>query len=228
MASPLRPIWHEDRLSLVEHLGELRNRLIVCIVAFTVTTGVCLWQNHAVLNLINRPLERATSSKTSKDPLQAGARFDQRLKGYLQQSAAATRELAARERDPQLRRDLEALSRSAAQVAAAAPKVSAKRPVTLGVGEPFTATLKVAAMAGFLLALPILLYQAYAFVLPAFSPKEREVALPVMLAVPFLFVAGVVFGYYLVLPPAIRFLQNFNNDSYQVLIQARDYYNFSI
>src|SRR5438552_10996468 len=130
MASALRPIGHEDRLSLVEHLGELRNRLIACIVVFSITTGVCLWQNGTVLNVMNRPLERATNSKTSKDPLQAGARFDQQLKGYLQRSAAATRDMAARERDPQLRRDLQELSRSAAQVAASAPKVSPKRPVT--------------------------------------------------------------------------------------------------
>jgi sec-independent protein translocase protein TatC len=96
------------------------------------------------------------------------------------------------------------------------------------VGEPFTATLKVAAMAGLLLSLPLLLYEAYAYVLPAFSPREREVALPLMLMVPFLFIAGVAFGYFMVLPPALRFLQNFNDQSFNVLIQARDYYGFAI
>jgi sec-independent protein translocase protein TatC len=78
------------------------------------------------------------------------------------------------------------------------------------------------------LSLPILLYQAYAFVLPAFSPRERQVALPMMLLAPFLFIAGVVFAYYMVLPNAIRFLQNFNDDSFDILLQARDYYSFSI
>jgi sec-independent protein translocase protein TatC len=73
-----------------------------------------------------------------------------------------------------------------------------------------------------------LLYQAYAFILPAFSPRERQVALPLMLMVPFLFAAGVVFAYYLVLPNAISFLQNFNDDNYDILLQARDYYKFSI
>jgi sec-independent protein translocase protein TatC len=76
--------------------------------------------------------------------------------------------------------------------------------------------------------MPFLLYQAYAFILPAFSPRERQVALPLMLMVPFLFIAGVVFAYYLVLPPAINFLQNFNDDSYDILLQARDFYKFSI
>ena len=48
--------------------------------------------------------------------------------------------------------------------------------------------------------------------LPAFSPTERQVALPLMLMVPFLFIAGVVFAYFMVLPHAISFLQNFNDD----------------
>ena len=100
--------------------------------------------------------------------------------------------------------------------------------MTLGVGEPFTATFKVAAYAALLLAFPLLLYQAYAFVLPAFDPREREVALPLMLGVPFLFIAGVLFAYYLVLPPAIGFLQNFNDDSYDILLQARDFYSFEL
>ena len=112
--------------------------------------------------------------------------------------------------------------------AAATPELSAKRPVTLGVGEPFTATFKVAAYAALLLAMPLLLYQAYAFVLPAFSPREREVAVPLLLGVPFLFAAGVVFAYFLVLPPAINFLQNFNDDSFDILLQARDFYSFEI
>ena len=77
-------------------------------------------------------------------------------------------------------------------------------------------------------SLPLLLYQAYAFVLPAFSPRERQVAVPLMVMVPFLFYAGVVFAYFLVLPAAVDFLQNFNDDNYDVLLQARDYNKFAI
>ena len=112
--------------------------------------------------------------------------------------------------------------------AAVAPDATGRRPVTLGVGEPFTVTFRVVGYAAMLLCLPLLLYQAYAFILPAFSPREREVALPLMAMVPFLFVAGVVFAYYLVLPNAINFLQNFNDDNYDILLQARDFYKFSI
>jgi sec-independent protein translocase protein TatC len=49
-----------------------------------------------------------------------------------------------------------------------------------------------------------------------------------MLGVPFLFIGGVIFGYFMVLPPAIRFLQNFNSESFDVLIQAQPYYKFVI
>ena len=91
-----------------------------------------------------------------------------------------------------------------------------------------TATLTVAGYAALLITLPLLLYQLYAFVLPAFSPREREVAVPLMVFVPFLFYAGVVFAYFVVLPAAVSFLQNFNDDSFDILLQARDYYKFSI
>ena len=100
--------------------------------------------------------------------------------------------------------------------------------MTLGVGEPFVATVRVAAYAALLLALPLLLFQAYAFVLPAFSREERSVALPLMTMVPFLFIGGVVFAYFLVLPNAIDFLQNFNDDNFDILLQAKDYYRFAI
>ena len=100
--------------------------------------------------------------------------------------------------------------------------------MTLGVGEPLTATLVVAGYAALLISLPLLLYQLYAFVLPAFSPTERQVALPLMVMVPFLFIAGVVFAYFLVLPAAVDFLQNFNDDNYDILLQARDYYKFAV
>ena len=100
--------------------------------------------------------------------------------------------------------------------------------MTLGVTEPFTATITIAFYASLLLAMPMLLFQAYAFILPAFSPKERRVALPLMLMVPLLFVAGVAFGYFVVLQRAVQFLQNFNDDSFDILLQAKDYFKFAV
>ena len=72
----------------------------------------------------------------------------------------------------------------------------------------------------------MILYQLYAFVLPAFSPSERSVALPLLLMVPVLFIAGVVFCYFVVLAPAMDFLLNFNADEFNIEVRARDYYTF--
>jgi sec-independent protein translocase protein TatC len=227
MATALRAVRHEDRLSLVEHLTELRVRINIGLVAFVATTSLCMWQNHKVLDLLNKPLDQ-TVSHGSKDPLVQGARFDQAVKKVLLQQAVVERRLALSENDAATRSDMLQLAALNQQAAALAPAVRARRPVTLGVGEPFMETLKVAAYAGLLLALPIILYQLYAFVLPAFSARERQVALPAMIGVPFLFIAGVVFCYFLVVPPAIRFLQNFNTDSFDVLIQAQPYYKFVV
>ena len=68
MAKVIRPIGHEERLSIVDHLDELRSRLIICLVALLVAFGVCLWQNHALLDLLNRALPHNSSVTTSAGP----------------------------------------------------------------------------------------------------------------------------------------------------------------
>jgi sec-independent protein translocase protein TatC len=229
MATALRPISHEDRLSLVEHLDELRTRIIICIVGFLVAFGFCFWQNDLILEILDRPLEQSAFTEGSEDPLERSAAFQQEQKQLYLQLEQLTRALEqSDDSSPAVRQAAEAVTRQAQATAEAAPETTGRRPVTLGVGEPFTVTFRVVGYAALLLSLPLLLYQAYAFILPAFSPREREVALPLMAMVPFLFVGGVVFAYYFVLPNAINFLQNFNDDNYDILLQARDYYKFSI
>jgi sec-independent protein translocase protein TatC len=233
MSTTMRPIGHDDRLSLVEHLDELRTRLIICVAALVVALGFAFWQNHALLNLLNAPLKETTKSaaKHARGPLGEAARFNVMLRKSLQKTEQAF-ELLSRSRaalSPEERAAAVAAAQANADALRAAPhEVTGRQPVTLGLGEPFSQTLTVAAYFAFLLALPIILYQAYAFVLPAFSPRERRVALPLMLMIPFLFIGGVVFGYFLVLPAAIGFLQNFNNGEFDVLVQAKSLYSFSV
>src|SRR5215471_13104964 len=64
MATAVKPIGHEDRLTLVEHLDELRSRLIVSVVAMVVIFGVCFWQNNELLKIVNAPLTKSTKSRT--------------------------------------------------------------------------------------------------------------------------------------------------------------------
>jgi sec-independent protein translocase protein TatC len=229
MATALRPIAHEDRLSLVEHLDELRTRIVICLVGFLIAFGFCFWQNDTILEILDRPLEKSAFQRGSQDPLERAAEFQQAQKRLFLQWEVLAREMSrSDELSPELRERWAQMSALSAATADTAPKAGGRRPVTLGVGEPFTVTFRVVGYAAMLLALPLLLYQAYAFILPAFSPREREVALPLMAMVPFLFAGGVVFAYYFVLPNAINFLQNFNDDNYDILLQARDFYKFSI
>src|SRR5918911_1140686 len=172
MTTGLRPIGYEDRLSLVEHLTELRARLVVCIAAFLVCFGICFWQNGWILDTMNVPLEKTAFKKGSDDPFERAASYQQAQKRLYLQAAVLSRTLAREKQlSPAARAELAQFSRQAATTAAATPKATPKRPVTLGVGEPFTATFKVASYAALLLALPVILYEIYAFVLPAFSPR---------------------------------------------------------
>src|SRR5436853_3771920 len=66
MATAIRPIGHEERLSLVEHLDELRTRLIISGVVLAVVFGFCLWQNRELLHIINKPLQTQTRKQVAK------------------------------------------------------------------------------------------------------------------------------------------------------------------
>ncbi len=229
----LRPIGHDDRLSLVDHLDELRSRLIICVVALGVAFAFAFWQNHAVLSILNAPLKESTkeAAKKASGPLGEAERFSVKLRDSLDKNEKAFSRLSRSQAGLSVDERaamFDAAKANAAALRAAPHDVTGRQPVTLGLGEPFSQTLTVAGYFALLLAFPIILFQGYAFVLPAFSPRERRVALPLMLMIPFLFVGGVVFGYFLVLPAAIGFLQNFNTGEFDVLVQAKSLYSFSV
>ena len=229
MASVLRTVDHRDRLSIIDHLDELRSRLFVCIVTITIAFGFCFWQNAALLQILNTPLEESGHAQSAKPgSLGGNGQLGARLGAELSRASTAATNLSA---DAGLtaaqRQQFSELAAGLKGASTDLPKVTPERqPITTGVGEPFTATLTVSAYFALLLSLPMILWQAYGFVLPAFSPRERRVVLPLMMMIPVLFTAGVLFGYYLVLPPAVDFLQNFNSGSFDILVQAKDYYSF--
>lgn len=246
MARKSGPIGYQDELTLVEHLEELRRRIIWCVVGFLIAFSVCIWQTDAIMDVINKPLvesQRSDPDRPSPDPLQQNAYFDRQLADAIEATAPGLSELATalsriaegESLSPAERRTLlgpaEDLARAAEELAAAAAAVPAsaeRRPVTLGVAEPFMTTLSVASYAAILIVLPLLLYHLYAFIIPAFTPRERQVAMPLLLTVPFLFLVGVAFAYFVVLPGAVGFLQNFNAENFDILVQARPYFQFSV
>jgi sec-independent protein translocase protein TatC len=157
----LKPISPEDQVSLVDHLGELRERLVASLAALGVAFAICFWQSDLLLELANGPLPA----------------------GH-------------------------------------------ERLITFGVTEPFTTTLTVSAYGALILALPVVLFQAYAFILPAFSKHQQRAIVPLLLLIPALFVAGIAFGYFVVLPAATGFLLNFNDAQFNIQVRASEYYSF--
>jgi sec-independent protein translocase protein TatC len=228
MAKVLRPIGHEDRLSIVDHLDELRSRLIVCGIALAIAFAGCFYFNQPLLKLLNRalPQTRANSANhingLTRDTVSAAHDLSL-LAGDLRRLALSPTQSA------QDRQFFAAAYQHALDTSKALPQSTPKQlPITIGVGEPFTTTLTVAAYFALLFALPVLIYEAYAFVLPALNPQEKRVALPVMLVAPALFLTGVAFAYLIVLPPAVHFLQGYNSQNFDILVQAKTYYTFEI
>jgi sec-independent protein translocase protein TatC len=247
MGTALRPIGHDDRLSLIDHLTELRKRIIISILTLLACFSFCFWQNHAILKIVTKPVRDAQNAEnpkaSSRDPQQQAARYlKEQVKAYRSfapalasaaqtfQALAGAGNLSATQKTAisTSARQLALASRQSALAARSAPRDTTNKLVTLGVTEPFTATITIAFYASLLLAMPMLLFQAYAFILPAFSPRERTIALPLMLMVPALFIAGVCFGYFVVLDRAVNFLQNFNADSFNNLLQANAYFKFAV
>jgi sec-independent protein translocase protein TatC len=232
MATAIRPIAHEDRLSLVEHLDELRTRLIISGIVLAIVFGVCLWQNHELLHILNKPLQTQTKKQVAKGEGTVGQAVLAQ-QGLLKLSGDTRAALEALERpasgvSAQARAELPALiAAMKADVAKIPRKATGDNPVTLGVGEPFTTTITVSLLFALVISLPLILYEVYGFIVPALSPDEKRAAKPLLMAVPFLFAAGVLFGYFVVLPAAVRFFVNFNASEFNVLVQASQFYKFA-
>src|SRR5918998_2796159 len=99
MATALRkPVAHDDRLSLVEHLDELRSRIMICGAAFLLCVGLCFWQNDRILDIMNVPLEKTAFKQGSEDPFERTAGFQQSQKQLFLQMEVFSRALAREER----------------------------------------------------------------------------------------------------------------------------------
>jgi sec-independent protein translocase protein TatC len=232
MASAIRTIGHEDRLSLVDHLDELLTRLLICAAALVVAFGLCLWQNNTLIQWITEPLSKQTQRQVvrGEGPLGQTALAQQAVLGLARETEALARTLSAPASGlPAATRAQLAAQIPGVQAAVAkVPKVpQGNKTVTLGIAEPFTVTLTISLYFALVLSLPVILWELYGFVLPAFRPTERRTVLPLLSAIPLLFVVGVLFGYFIVLPAAVRFFENFNSSQFDVLVQASQYYRFA-
>jgi sec-independent protein translocase protein TatC len=157
----LKPVAHEEQLSLVDHLDELRSRIIFTLVAVGLIFAVCFWQSEVILDIAAAPLPEANQALQVLAPTEA-----------------------------------------------------------------FMTTVTVCAYAAIIVSAPLISYQLFAYILPAFSPRERKAILPLLFAIPLLFILGVVFAYFVILPAAINFLLNFGGNNFNTELRAREYYSF--
>ena len=100
--------------------------------------------------------------------------------------------------------------------------------LAIGVAEPFTVTVAVSVYAGFLLALPVILWQLWAFFAPALNPSSERKMLGLVACAVALGAAGLSFGYWILLPRAIHWLTNYDTKHFAHLIQAKSYYSFVV
>jgi sec-independent protein translocase protein TatC len=158
-----RRVKPDEELTLVEHLDELRSRIILVLVVLTVGMAVCFWKSEALLTFLAQPLPDAIEKR-----------------GFLQTAPL----------------------------------------------DSIMASISISIYGGLLLALPVASYQLYAFVIPAFAEEYHKHLRPLVLLIPTLFICGVVFGWYLVVPPALDFLFNYNAGAFVALPRAKDYIQF--
>lgn len=98
--------------------------------------------------------------------------------------------------------------------------------LAIGVAEPFTVTITVSLYAGFVLSLPVILWQVWSFFAPAFEPSAERKMLGLVAFAVALGAAGLAFGYWILLPRAIHWLTNYDSKHFAHLIQAKAYYSF--
>ena len=109
-----------------------------------------------------------------------------------------------------------------------APLLEGQQLVFTHPGDPFGIVMKAAFAIGLIAALPVILYQAWAFLAPALYEHEKRVMIPVFTGAVALFAAGVALSYFVVLPYTLRFLLGFQSASLRPMITAGDYFGFAI
>jgi len=160
----VRRVGPDEQLTVVEHLDELRRRIILSVVALCVAFIAMYVVHDQLINLLMRPLP---------------ARYDN------------------------------------------------QKLLTLSPTEPLMLVLKVCFWSSILIALPIWLYQLYAFIVPAVGTQSRRRTLAVVGGVSSLFLAGVAFGFFVVLPVALRFLLNYADNVFTNDLRAGEYFGFA-
>jgi sec-independent protein translocase protein TatC len=151
----------DKKMSLTEHLAELRKRLVRALLALGVGFGVCYYFKDKIFDIVTAPLTQVLPKNS-----------------YL---------------------------------------------IYTGLTEAFFVYMKLAFFASLLITSPFVLYQVWRFIQPGLLSKEKQYLVPFVASSTLLFLTGVLFGYFVVLPPAFEFFVSFNNKYLQAMISFADY-----
>jgi len=159
-----RRVTPDEQIDLVDHLDELRSRIIIVLSVLAVAMAVLFWKSGEILHFLSQPI---------RDQIPHWPGF-----------------------------------------------------LVLSPLDQIMTSISIAIYGALIITLPVLTYQIYAFILPAFPEEHHKHIKPMVWSVPILFLLGVVFAWYLVVPPAFDFLINFNQDQFNVQLRAKEYIQF--
>jgi len=250
------------QMSFLEHLDELRTRLIRSIVFVFIAAFACWFVSDRIYNFLARPVQKALAQAQQRQVAMAGlngqvnglslnslnqndklrfvfpeatklgkamipagasvaARIDKDAQGnpglFTDEPLAAGNEVVPK--DVRLPVDLSANYEQL-------PNINDKLVVTTAL-EPFALYVKVSLYAALALSVPFLLWQIWAFVSPGLYPHERKYVTPFIGLSTVFFVLGAATAYYLIFPPAAKYLLGLGQD-FRLLLKADDYFDFII
>ncbi len=102
------------------------------------------------------------------------------------------------------------------------------KPIYTDVTEFLGTTVRMSLLGGFVLALPVILYNAIRFAAPGLTPRERKILFSFLPVALLAFVGGMAFGYFVMIPPALRFLLTFGGDIADPLIRISNLVNIMV
>ena len=106
------------------------------------------------------------------------------------------------------------------------PFLHGRRLMNTHPGEGFSILMQTALIGGIVFALPVIIYQVWAFLSPALHRHEKRIGIPIIVGGVFLFVCGAALAWYLVLPMTLRFLTGIGDDAFDQMITANEYFGF--
>jgi len=204
----------EGRMPFLAHLGELRRRILVSLIAVGVGFVLAFNFSEPIINWLARPLRSAqrTDAPDPRRRLPSAAEVDARVEALFP-GATYTAEQ---------RQFLKTLTRAVAEI----EQERGQRLQVIEVTESFWVNMKVAMIAGLFLVLPVVLYEVWAFIAPGLLIHERRFALPFVVISTGLFALGATFALAVVIPFAVQFLASYKTGNMLVQFTLTRYVDF--